>query len=188
LSDKKPLFADLKSFLITVAVIIVVVVVGLLAIDRNNVNRLKKYHREALELQQTVRKQIDERFRWSIALAQRLDEEGIDGSTLLFSITEAWGDDLSMGEVSKLYLALDHQLGLLQRELYRYTDSNRWAPYFEKIWEAEVALIEPLEEYNSAVAFYNAQRGGFPALLAARRLGLEDLPLCAIGEALKGRP
>lgn len=188
LSDKKrePTFKDTKSMIITFAVIGALLIFAVLAIDRNNVNRLTKLHDEALRSYDEAQSIIDERFASARTLAQILQEEGF--SDPLTPIMHNWDENSLIEETSRVYQEVDSMLAILQRELYLEPSYLRMAPYFEQIYEAERALINPVERYNDQVAYFNAQRSAFPAVFAARRLGLDVLNPFEIATALKSRP
>jgi hypothetical protein len=172
--------------LITFAVIGALIVFAVLAIDRNNVNRLTKFRNEALTSYDEAYLIIEERFEYARTLGQILREEGF--SDQLTPLMEHWDEQSLIEETSRVYREVDSTLAILQHDLYLEPSYLRMAPYFEHIYAAERALIEPVERYNDQVAFFNAQRSSFPAILAARRLDLDSLNPFDIATALKSRP
>ena len=156
------------------------------AIDQNNVSRLKKYRREANVFLETVMEKMDERFTYSRTLASLLEDDALAGG--MESLLEPSSKDLSPSSLSALYVALDKELAILQKKIFTFEQYPLYAAYFEKIYEAEQALAEPLNGYNDAARFYNVQIEGFLASFVAKRLEMQALELFSVTPAMKGRP
>ncbi|NCC66465.1 MAG: hypothetical protein EOM15_17670 [Spirochaetia bacterium] len=56
------------------------------------------------------------------------------------------------------------------------------------MYQLEQKLSEAVALYNDQAEFYNRQKDGFPARIAAKRLSLERLPLFSMAQALSSRP
>ncbi len=99
-----------------------------------------------------------------------------------------WDAAASVDEASVLYKTLDDELALLQRKAVEHESYRAWSPYFDRMYLLELELVDISAHYQERAEFFNAQKGGFPARLAAKRLDLEDLLLFDFGSSLKGRP
>jgi len=186
-TERKPVFKDTKSALITIAVIIVLVAFALFAIDHNNVTRLTRTQEKAAGYQEAAFALIEARVDLAATMAQILGEEG-QAEDLLHPIVRKWKRVEDVQAASSIYLELDEALAQVQKHLYGQDIYLRLAPYFEEIYDIERALTAQVEEYNSQADLYNAIRSSFPATLAARRLGMGALARFSIASALKGRP
>ncbi len=185
-AEKKPIFKDAKSAVISIAAIILVIALGLLAIDRNNVNRLTKTEKKVASHQEAAYKLIEERIELASMVSRILVEEALDDP--IGTLVRQWDREADVAALSRLYVALDQELDGVQKRFYGQPVYLRMAPYFEEIYHVERSLTTPVEEYNSQVDLYNAIRESFPANLAARRLQKGALPRFSIAAALKGRP
>ena len=186
-TEKKPVFKDTKSAVISITVIIVLVAFGLFAIDHNNVTRLTRTQEKAVGYQEAAFALIEARVDLARAMAQILGEKGRE-EDLLHSIVRRWEGVGDVQTASRIYLELEEALAQVQKHLYGQDIYLRLAPYFEEIYQIERALTVQVEEYNDHVDLYNAIRSSFPATLAARRLGMGPLVRFSIASALKGRP
>lgn len=180
------MFPNLRSAIISIVVVGLLIVFALFAIDRNNVNRLGSYQKQALGDLQKVRSHIALRFDYAKALSALLEQNGHEGS--LVSVVGEFDREQSVADLTARYLLLDEALGLLQRNLYADPAYLSYAPYFEKMYEEELALSDVLLSYHTKAEYFNRQKHAFPALIVANRLEMEDLALFTLAPALKGRP
>ncbi|MDY0290545.1 MAG: hypothetical protein RBR15_17110 [Sphaerochaeta sp.] len=180
------MFPNRRSALISIAVVAFLLMFAGFAIDQNNVSRLKRYRLEADAVLETVMEGIDERFTYALTLASLLEDDALTAP--MRSLLEPYSKDLSPSTLSELYVALDKELAVLQKKIFIHEQYPLYAAYFEKIYETEQALAEPLDGYNEKARFYNAQIGGFLASYAAKRLEMEGLELFSVTPAMKGRP
>ncbi|MDT4761756.1 hypothetical protein [Sphaerochaeta sp. PS] len=185
-SDKKPIFPNRRSAVISIAVILFLLVFATIAIDQNNVSRLKKYHKEAVVLLEKGMGEMDSRFSYTEALVGLLDDQRLAAPFL--PLFEAYSGQDSPAVLSTLYIGLDRAVLELQKAVFTHEHYLLYAAYFEKIYECEQALAKDLDLYNEKAAYYNRQKAAFPASLAARRLGMESLELFTLGPAIQGRP
>ncbi len=180
------MFKDAKSAVISITAIILVIALGIFAIDRNNVNRLTKTGKKITSYKEDAYTLIDERIELSSMVSRILVEEGLDDP--IGPLARQWDREADVAAVSRLYVSLDQALDGVQKRYYGQAAYLRMVPYFEEIHHVELALITPVEEYNGQVDLYNAMRASFPASLTARRLERGELPRFSIASALKGRP
>lgn len=185
-AKKEPLFKDAKSAVITIAVVALLVIFGLFAINHNNESRLKKAHTKALGFQKEAYAHIEERFELARMMGRILVEEGF--ADPFAEAVESWGSEDGLEVTSSRYNEVEAMLDELQKRLYNEPSYPRLAPYFEAAYQAELALVPWVEEYNSHVDFYNSTQASFPASIAAKRLGFGSLARFTIAAALKGRP
>ena len=186
LSSRKPYFPNRRSAVISIAVVISLLAFAVLAIDRNNVNRLNRYEQQALLAQEEVRALIEDRFLYAEALVKVLDSA--EQAKSLMEAIRLFDKESSVEELSLAYRRLDGELALLQPSLFRKSEYPVYQSYFEQLYAIERELVGSVSVYHEKAAYYNAQKHGFPALLVARRLGMEDLAFLTLGTALKGRP
>jgi len=185
-AEKKPIFKDAKSAVISIAAIILMIALGLFAVDRNNVNRLTKTERKAASYKVAAYALIEERIDLASTVSRILAEEELEDP--IAALVEQWDGEADVGAASRLYVALDQALDGVQKHLWGQAVYLRLLPYFDEIYHVELALTAPVEEYNSQADLYNAIRSSFPASLAARRLEKGALSRFSIASALKGRP
>ncbi|MGH0053183.1 MAG: hypothetical protein ACQ5SW_07345 [Sphaerochaetaceae bacterium] len=186
LSAKKPYFKDRRSAIISIAVVAFLLVLAVLAIDRNNVRRLSRYHEQAFSSQEIVGYQLSQRFGYAATLASLLDERG--QREPLLAITTAFETAQTIAEQSTLYRELETELAALQKELFAEPAYNQYAPYFDKMYEIEGELVTSIAAYNERAEFYNRQIHAFPASIVAKRLALDELAFYSVSSALKSRP
>ena len=186
LSSRKPYFPNRRSAVISIAVVISLLAFAVLAIDRNNVNRLNRYEQQALLAQEEVRALIEDRFLYAEALVKVLDSA--EQAKSLMEAIRLFDKESSVEELSLAYRRLDGELAILQPSLFRKSEYPVYQSYFEQLYAIEQELVAAAALYHEKAAYYNAQKHGFPALLVARRLEMEDLGLLTLGTALKGRP
>lgn len=189
MSSKKrttPIFPNRKSAIITIVTIVLLLMFAVVAIHQNNVSRLKKYAREAHAAFEQSMDAMDERFSYSESLFLLMEEEGyvVPQET----IVDLYDRSLPLSQLSKLYIALDSELAVLQKQSFTSEFYPLYAAYFEKIYEAELKLIPQVNLYNDKAAFYNVQIGSFLATIAAKQLGMKSLELFSLAPAIKGRP
>lgn len=185
-SRKKPYFPNLRSAIISIAVVAFLLFFAGFAIDRNNVNRLQRYEKEAIWYFEQSYDQIEQRFTY----AQKLVELIADTT-----LTDEISQTIQMFEgvespqvLSELYGKMDGQLDILQRKIFTDQDYLLYAAYYEKIYACEKEMQPYLDAYNAKATYFNQQIGGFPALFAAKRLEMEKLELFSVASALKSRP
>ncbi|MGE4454558.1 MAG: LemA family protein [Sphaerochaeta sp.] len=186
MSAKKPYFKDRRSAVISTMVVVFLLVLGLLAIDSNNVRRLGGYQAKVDQLQKTVESQMEARFAYAASLASLLDDE--QQAREVIAITDAFEEAGSIERQSELYRLLDDELAMLQRTLFADPAYVQYAPYFEKMYEVEQQLGVSIASYNEGVEFYNRQIQAFPANLVAKRRNFDLLGFYTIASALQGRP
>lgn len=186
MSSKKPYFPNRRSAVISIAVVISLLAFAVLAIDRNNVNRLNRYESQAFLAEEEVRNLIGERFFYAEALVKLIND---DVQTDLISETlRLFNKDGGMDRLGSAYRKLDQELSTLQPNLFTLSQYSQFLAYFEELYAIEQKLAEAAAEYNARAEYFNAQKRAFPALLVARRLEMEDLVLLNLATALKGRP
>ncbi|MDI9429771.1 MAG: hypothetical protein QM434_07755 [Spirochaetota bacterium] len=185
-AEKKPMFKDAKSAVISITAIILVIALGIVGIDRNNVNRLTKTGKKITTYKEAAYTLIEERFELSSMVGRILVEEGLDDP--IGPVVRQWDSEADVEAVSHLYISLDQELDGVLKRYYGQAVYLRMVPYFEEIYRVELSLTTPVEEYNGQVDTYNAMRASFPASLTARRLERGALPRFSIASALKGRP
>jgi len=180
------MFPNRRSAVVSIAVVLFLLVFAVVAIDQNNVSRLKKYKTEAIVFLDQGLDAMDERFRYSKILVGLLDDKSLaEPFNDLFS---SFAREKSPVLLSELYIALDKQLALLQKNIFTDKQYPLYASYFEKIYEAEQEITLHLDSYNEKAHFYNVQIGGFLAVIAAKRLDMQALELFSVAPAIKGRP
>lgn len=182
----KPLFPNRKSAVISSAVVLFLLVFAIVAIDQNNVSRLKRYRQEATVYLDKSVQAMDERFMYAQTLVGLLEDRALAEPFL--PTFDSYAKDLSPSSLSTLYSKLDKDLALLQKKVFTDEQYPLYAAYFEKIYEAEQKMAVHVEKYNEKAHFYTVQKGGFPASFAAKRLEMPALELFTIGPAMKGRP
>lgn len=180
------MFPNRRSAVISIAVIVFLLVFAVVAIDQNNVSRLKKYRREANVYLDKVMGSMDERFEYSITLVGLLDDRSL--AEPFSSVLDSYEKGLPPSALSLLYVTLDKELTLLQKKVFTHPEYPLYAAYFEKIYEAEQEMAPHLDRYNEKALFYNIQIGGFLAAIAAKRLEMQELELFSVAPAMKGRP
>ena len=185
-SRRKPYFPNFRSAAISIAVVVFLLFFAGFAIDGNNVSRLQKYEKEALWYYQQAYAQIDLRFTYAQKLVGLIGDPFLteEISQTLRSFVGVVSPDVLSG----LYIQLDTQLDTLQRKIFTDPQYLLYAAYFEEMYACETAMQPFLEAYNTKATYFNQQIGGFPALLAAKRLELERLELFTVSFALKSRP
>lgn len=186
LSSKKPYFPNRRSAVISIAVVISLLAFAVLAIDRNNVNRLTRYESQAVLADKQVRTLIEERFLYTDALVKLVNDDV--QTDLISESLRLFNKDAGMDRLGSAYRKLDQELSTLQPSLFTISQYNQFLAYFEELYAIERKLADAAAEYNARAEYFNAQKRAFPALLVARRLEMEDLVLLNIATALKGRP
>lgn len=180
------MFPNRKSAAISIAVVLFLLVFAVVAIDQNNVSRLKKYRREATVFLDQGMDAMDERFSYTQILVGLLEDQSL--TEPFRPLLGSYGRDVSPTTLSELYISLDKELALLQKKVFTDKQYPLYAAYFEKIYEAEQEMVLHLDSYNDKALFYNVQIGAFPASFAAKRLDLQNLELFSVAPAIKGRP
>lgn len=180
------MFPNLRSAVISIAVVVVLITFALVAIDRNNVNRLGRYEKQALAELKKVKTHLSLRLGYATTLSSLLGQEG--NALELAALVGLAEQEQPASQISETYLAMDAVLALLQKELFADAAYRTYAPYFEKMYEEELLLTEVLLSYHAKADYYNRQKHAFPAVLTANRMEMKDLPLFAFSAALKGRP
>jgi len=180
------MFPNRRSAVISIAVVLCLLVFAGFAIDQNNVSRLKRYKLEANASLQEGLDAMDTRVGYSKTLVGLLKDKGL--AEPLASLLESYTREKSPLLLSDLYISLDKELDLLQKNVFTHTQYPLYAAYFEKIYEAEQQMSLHLDTYNEKALYYNMQAGGFLAALAAKRLGMQPLELFSVAPAIKGRP
>ncbi len=180
------MFPNRRSAVISIAVVLFLLAFAIFAIDQNNVSRLKGYKQQAMGFLDQGMDAMDERFTYARALVELLDDKGL--AEPITVVLDSYTRDLPPGELSELYGALDKELALLQKRVFTHSQYPLYASYFEKIYEAEQEMAQHLNDYNDKAHFYNVQRGGFLATIAAKRLDMQALELFSVATAIKGRP
>ncbi|HAF85742.1 MAG TPA: hypothetical protein DCG32_05130 [Sphaerochaeta sp.] len=182
----KPMFPNRRSAVISIAVVLFLLIFAGVAIDQNNVSRLKRYKKEAIAFLDQGMDAIDDRFMYATTLVDLLDDHSLAGP--IEDLVSSYSREKSPSLVSELYVALDKELALLQIQVFTDKQYPLYAAYFEKIYDAEQEMALYLNEYNDKALYYNVQIGGFLATLAAKRLGMQPLELFSVAPAIKGRP
>lgn len=180
------MFPNRRSAVISIAVVAFLLIFAGVAIDQNNVSRLKKYRLEAANALDQGRAVMDERFMYAKTLVGLLDDPGLAGP--FQGLFASYARDNSPALASELYISLDRELAQLQKKVFTHKQYPLYAAYFEKIYEAEQAMSPLLDTYNEKAHFYNVQIGGFLATIAAKRLDMQALELFSVAPAIKGRP
>lgn len=180
------MFPNLRSAVISIAVVALLLVFALFAIDRNNVNRLGGYEKQALAELGRVQSHLAVHLGYAQTLSSLLAQGG--DADVLASLVVLAQQAGSANQISETYLAMDSVLAALQKELFADPRYLVYAPYFEKLYEQELLLADSLVSYHRKAEFFNRQKHAFPAVLTADRLLMEDLPLFTFSAALKGRP
>ncbi len=186
LSSKKPYFKDRRSAVISIAVVVFLLTLAILAIDQNNVRRLGGYLQQAQQLRRAVDDHVEKRFSTLENLLVLVDHSLLRNE--LSSIIDEFYRIDDVVSISTLYVRMDRLLSDLQRELFAKPTYNVYAPYFEYMYQVEQKLADSVALYNNQAEFYNRQIEGFPALIVAKRLSLERLPLFTMAQALSSRP
>ena len=180
------MFPNLRSAVISIAVVVVLIIFAVVAIDRSNVNRLGRYEKQALAELKNVESHLALRQDYATTLCAMLEQKG--HATELAGLIAHAEQARTASEISETYLAIDTVLALLQKELFADAAYRTYAPYFEKMYEEELLLAEALLSYHAKAEYFNRQKHAFPAVLVANRLEMEDLPIFTVSAALKGRP
>jgi hypothetical protein len=186
LSKAKRFFPDLKSLIVSTVVILLLLIFAVVVTDHNNVRRLHRYLWEAEAAKEACYSLIEQRLGYAKALVRIIDNQVDTGR--VEEVIGQWDGAASVDEASVLYKTLDDELALLQRKAVEHESYRAWSPYFDRMYLIEMELTKASAHYQERAEFFNAQKGGFPARLAARRLDLEDLLLFDFGSSLKGRP
>ena len=180
------MFPNRRSAVISIAVVLFLLLFAAVAIDQNNVSRLKRYQKEALGYLELGMDAMDERFMYATKLTTLLDDQRL--AEPIKDLVSSYSRSLSPSMASELYGALDGELAKLQKKVFTDTQYLLYASYFEKIYEAEQEMVLHLDDYNDKARFYNVQIGGFLATIAAKRLDMQALELFSVASAIKGRP
>ena len=183
---KKKFFPDLKSFIVSSVVIIVLIAFAVLVTDHNNVRRLYRYSAEAEAAKEACYEIIDQRVGYTKSLIRIID--GTLDTESLENLVAQWNLESDIASASRLYVDLDEALERLQRTAIESDHYPAYSPYFDQIFILELQLIDEADRYEERASFYNNQKRGFPALLVAKRHNLEDLLLFDFASSLKGRP
>lgn len=180
------MFPNRRSAVISIAVVLFLIIFAVVAIDQNNVSRLKKYKKEAISYLDKGMDAMDDRFMYSKTLVGLLEDTSLAEPFL--ELFDTYAREKSPVLVSELYISLDKELAQLQKKIFIHEQYPLYAAYFEKIYEAEQEMALHLNTYNDKALFYNVQIGGFLATIAAKRLKMESLELFSVAPAIKGRP
>ncbi|NLK14388.1 MAG: hypothetical protein GX313_06550 [Spirochaetales bacterium] len=179
-------FPNLRSFIVSMVVILILLTMAVVITDQNNVRRLHRYLRAAETVREACYSLIEQRLAYAKALVRIIDGQ-VDTGDLEEAILQ-WDPNAPVDVVSVLYRALDDELSLLQRKAVEHESYRDWSPYFDQMYLLELELADISAQYQQRAIYFNAQKDGFPALLVAKRHNLEDLLLFDFGSALKGRP
>ncbi len=179
-------FPNLRSFIVSMVVILILLTMAVVITDQNNVRRLHRYLRAAETVREACYSLIEQRLAYAKALVRIIDGQ-VDTGDLEEAILQ-WDPNAPVDVVSALYRALDDELSHLQRKAVEHDAYRDWSPYFDQMYLLELELADISAQYQQRAMYFNAQKGGFPALLVAKRHNLEDLLLFDFGSALKGRP
>lgn len=180
------MFPNRRSAVISIAVVLFLLVFAAVAIDQNNVSRLKKYRIEATYYLDKGMAVMDERFIYAKTLVGLLDDPGL--AEPFREPLASYARENPPTLASELYVSLDRELAKLQKKVFTHKQYPLYAAYFEKIYEAEQAMAPLLDKYNEKAHFYNVQIEGFLAKLAAKRQDMQALELFSVAPAIKGRP
>ena len=180
------MFPNRRSAVISIAVVLFMLLFAAVAIDQNNVSRLKRYQKEAIGYLELGMDAMDDRFAYATKLVSLLDDKAL--SDPIKELVSSYSRSLSPSVASKLYVALDSELAKLQKGVFTDKEYLLYASYFEKIYEAEQEMVLHLDDYNDKARFFNVQIGGFLATIAAKRLDMQALELFSVAPAIKGRP
>ncbi len=180
------MFPNRRSAVISIAVVLFLILFAGVAIDQNNVSRLKKYQTEANTYLDKGLDAMDNRFMYSKTLVGLLDDKGL--AEPFTPLLVSYAREASPSMLSELYISLDKELDLLQKKVFTNKQYPLYAAYFEKIYESEQEMALYLDKYNEKALFYNVQIGGGLATIAAKRLKMQPLELFSIAPAIKGRP
>lgn len=185
-NKRKPMFPNRRSAVISTAVVLFLLIFAVVAIDQNNVSRLKKYKKDANVYLDKGLDAMNERFLYAKTLVGLLEDSSMAEpfrALLTPNVRER-----SPALLSEFYISLDRELALLQKKVFTDKQYPLYAAYFEKIYVSEQEMTLHLNAYNEKAHFYNVQIGGFPASIVAKRLDMQVLELFSIAPAIKGRP
>ena len=180
------MFPNRRSAVISIAVVLFLLLFAGVAIDQNNVSRLQRYKKEALGFLDQGMDAMDDRFMYATTLVGLLDDQSL--AEPIKGQVSSYSREISPSSASALYIALDAQLALLQKQVFTDKQYPLYAAYFEKLYEAEQEMALHLNDYNDKARFYNVQIGGFLAAIAAKRLDMQALELFSVAPAIKSRP
>lgn len=180
------MFPNRRSAVISITVVVFLLIFAGVAIDQNNVSRLKRYQEEANTYLDKGLDAMDVRLGYTKTLVGLLDDKGL--AEPITPLLDLYAREQTPSSLSELYISLDKELDLLQKKVFTHKQYPLYAAYFEKIYDAEQEMALYLNEYNDKALYYNVQIGGFLATLAAKRLGMQPLELFSVAPAIKGRP
>lgn len=129
---------------------------------------------------------MDDRFTYASTLVSLLQDTGLEEP--FKPLLAAYAREKAPVVLSELYGELDEALAELQKKVFTHEQYPLYAAYFEKLFEVEREMALHLDSYNDKARYYNMQRGGFPASIAAKRLKMQALELFTVAPAIKGRP
>jgi hypothetical protein len=185
LSSKKPYFPNVRSAVISIAVVCVLLVLAVLVLDRSNALRLNKYNAKIEIARNDAVEQIDLRFSYAEKLASLITDRTL--AAPLESAISLYSRDLGTEELSIAYTTLDSALSVLQKQIYQESDYLLYLAYFEKMYDCETALKPAVLAYNSDLEYFNRQIAAFPTKLVAKRLKMVPLSPFTVAKALKSR-
>ncbi|WP_050805739.1 hypothetical protein [Sphaerochaeta pleomorpha] len=186
MSSKKPYFPNLRSAVISIAVVCVLLVLAVLVIDRSTVMRLNRYMAKVETAREDAIEQIDLRFSYAGKLSI-LMSKGELGAPLSAAVS-LYAPQMDIEGLSLAYNSLDSVLSNLQKQIYQEPDYLLYLAYFEKLYDCETALTQAVLTYNGESENFNRQISAFPAKFIAKRLGMEPMVPFSIAKALKSRP
>lgn len=180
------MFPNRRSAFISIAVVLFLLIFAVVAIDQNNVSRLKKYKVEANVYLDKGLDAMDDRFMYAKTLVNLLEDKSL--AEPFRPLLDSYARERSPALLSELYISLDEELALLQKKIFTNKQYPLYAAYFEKLYEVEQEMSLHLNSYNDKAHFYNVQIGSFLATIAAKRLDMRALELFFVAPAIKGRP
>ena len=186
LSSRKPYFPNLRSAVISIAVVCVLLVLAVLVLDRSTVMRLNRLKARTETAREAATEQIDLRFSYARKLSSLL-YEGELGSPLATTVSQ-YSPDMGIEALSQVYNSLDSVLSDLQKQIFQEPDYLLYLAYFEKLYDCEMALQEAVRAYNGEVGNFNRQITAFPAKIVAKRQDLAPMVPFSVAKALKSRP
>lgn len=186
LSSRKPYFPNLRSAVISIAVVCVLLVLAVLVLDRSTVMRLNRFKARTETAREAAIEQIDLRFSYARELSA-LMYGGELGSPLATAVS-MHSPGMGIEALSQAYNSLDIVLSDLQKQIFQEPDYLLYLAYFEKLYDCEMALQDAVLDYNGEAGNFNRQIAAFPAKIVARRLDMVPMVPFSVAKALKSRP
>ena len=157
-------FPDLRSFIISTIVILLLLTLAVIITDQNNVRRLHRYLRAAETDREACYSLIEQRLAYAKALVRIIDGQ-VDTGDLEEAILQ-WDPNAPVDVVSTLYRALDDELSHLQRKAVEH-DAYRDLRILTRCicWSRIGRYFGSLSATSNVL---QCPKGGFPALCCKR--------------------